>query len=141
MCIFSSTRQISKIQWSSQKSAFKNYSFLFFKKKKEKQNREALLEIFLNPECLCAAGASTPKINVPYSYSLFFKPQIRINKVANKHDRFEFRFCLHEKVISGQPEISSAYFPCKIVSLLKKNMTVKSSIYLQFPSQPVLLIH
>ena len=45
---------------------------MFFEKKKEKQNREALLEIFLNPECLCAAGASTPKINVPYSVGSFF---------------------------------------------------------------------
>ena len=61
--------------------------------------------------------------------------------MASELYRFEFRFCLHEKVISGRPENSSAKFLCKIVSFLKTNMAVKSSLYLQFPPQPVLLIH
>ena len=49
--------------------------------------------------------------------------------MANKHYRFEFRFCLHEKVISGRPEISSSWFPGKTVSLLKTNMAVTSITY------------
>ena len=40
--------------------------------------------------------------------------------MANKHYRFEFRFCLHEKVISGRPEISSAEFPRKLLVYLKQ---------------------
>ena len=33
-------------------------------------------------------------------------------KISN---RFEFCFCLHEKVISGRPENSCMQFPCKIL--------------------------
>ena len=50
-----------------------------------KKRRQALLEIFLNPEYWCA-GVSNPhlKINVPlFCCSLFFKSQVRINKMPN----------------------------------------------------------
>ena len=53
-----------------------------------KKSRQTLLETFPNPEYECAAGASTPhfEINVPLlCYPLFFNPQVRINKMANKH--------------------------------------------------------
>ena len=57
--------------------------------------------------------------------------------MANKH-RFEFLFRLHE----GHIGVAGNFFcviPCNVISLMKKNMTVKISIYLQFPPQPVLL--
>ena len=40
--------------------------------------------------------------------------------MENKQFLFEFRFCLHEKVISGRPEISSAEFPRKLLVYLKQ---------------------
>ena len=61
---------------------------------------------------------------------------------------FEFRFCVHEKVISGRLEISSVQFPCKIrlvhwKQIWRWKVAWKTNCwihyYLQFPRQPVLL--
>ena len=42
------------------------------------------------------------------------RPDMKIdwNEISN---RFEFCFCLHEKVISRRPENSCVWFPCKIM--------------------------
>ena len=70
------------------KRTFKSYSFLSHTQNKtNKKKRWTLLEIFLKVECQCAAGASIPyfKINFPlFCCPLFFNPQVRINKKANK---------------------------------------------------------
>ena len=36
-------------------------------------------------------------------------------KITDIPNRFEFCFCLNEKVISGRPEKSCMYFTCKIL--------------------------
>ena len=36
-------------------------------------------------------------------------------------NRFEFRFCLHEKIVSGQSENSCVQFRCKIMQVRFQN--------------------